>query len=100
KRALLAKLLHASATPASFGQQGLWVEAHLEPESTAYNIPIGLRITGPLRIDVLERSLSTIVDRHDSLRTTFELRGDELFQNVSSKARLPWTIHDLTTCAD
>jgi hypothetical protein len=100
KRALLAKLLETEVIPASFGQQQLWVEARFEPNSTAYNIPVGLRLRGPLRPDVLERSLLAIVDRHDSLRTTFELRGEVLFQNVSGTSRLHWKIDDLDSCSE
>jgi hypothetical protein len=100
KRALLAKLRETQVVPASLGQQGLWVEAHLEPEGTAYNIPVGLRLRGPLRCDVLERGLQAIVERHDSLRTTFELRGPVLLQNVSNASRFHLQIEDLSSCSE
>ena len=50
--------------PVSFSQERLWFLNQLEPESSAYNIPGGLRLTGRLRVDVLEQSLSEIVRRH------------------------------------
>jgi amino acid adenylation domain-containing protein len=57
--------------PLSFAQQRLWFLAQLEPESAAYNIPAAYRLRGPLNVTALEQSLSDIVRRHESLRTTF-----------------------------
>ena len=58
--------------PASFSQERLWFLAQLEPDSLAYNIPGVLRLTGPLRVEILERCLLEIVRRHEALRTTFK----------------------------
>src|SRR5262249_22311816 len=35
------------------------------------NIPLALRIRGPLDLESLERALSGVVDRHEALRTVF-----------------------------
>ncbi|MGC0779176.1 MAG: amino acid adenylation domain-containing protein, partial [Candidatus Acidiferrum sp.] len=55
----------------SFGQQRLWFFDQLEPGLSAYNIPAAVRLKGPLNLAALERSLNEIVQRHESLRTTF-----------------------------
>jgi amino acid adenylation domain-containing protein len=55
----------------SFAQQRLWFLEQLEPGNSAYNLPSAIRIRGILDIDALARALQTIVQRHDSLRTTF-----------------------------
>ena len=57
--------------PASFAQQRLWFLEQLEPGNAAYNLASAFRIRGTLDIDALARALQTIVQRHDSLRTTF-----------------------------
>ncbi|MEM8721219.1 MAG: condensation domain-containing protein [Cyanobacteria bacterium P01_G01_bin.39] len=57
--------------PLSFGQQRLWFLHQFEPNSSSYNMPVVVRITGCLNVDVLERSLSELVRRHEVLRTTF-----------------------------
>lgn len=57
--------------PLSFGQQRLWFLHQFEPDSSSNNMPVVVRITGLLDINVLERSLSELVRRHEVLRTTF-----------------------------
>ncbi|HYG61743.1 MAG TPA: condensation domain-containing protein, partial [Thermoanaerobaculia bacterium] len=57
--------------PLSFAQQRLWFIDQLEPGTSLYNIPVALRIEGPLRLEVLALCLSEIVRRHEALRTVF-----------------------------
>ncbi|HVG43861.1 MAG TPA: amino acid adenylation domain-containing protein, partial [Longimicrobium sp.] len=59
------------ALPLSFAQERLWFIDRLEPGSAVYNIPVAWRLGGALDGAALERSLSEIVRRHESLRTTF-----------------------------
>lgn len=62
--------------PLSFPQQRLWFLTQLEPNSSAYNIPLAFRITGAINIPALEQSLDTIAQRHAALRTTFSVAED------------------------
>lgn len=55
----------------SFAQQRLWFLEQLESGGAAYHITRTLRLRGPLDIDALQQSLTTIVERHESLRTYF-----------------------------
>jgi amino acid adenylation domain-containing protein len=66
--------------PLSFGQRRLWLSQQFDPSSSAYNIPSSIRVTGPLSIPVLERSVSELVRRHEILRTRFreEEEGEPL----------------------
>jgi amino acid adenylation domain-containing protein len=57
--------------PLSFAQERLWFLDRLEPGSPLYNIPAALEIAGRLDRAALARTLSEIVRRHESLRTTF-----------------------------
>jgi hypothetical protein len=70
-------VLHASSArrdrelPLSFAQQRLWFLHQLEPDSPVYNQYKSLRLRGPLNREALQKSLDTIVGRHEVLRTTF-----------------------------
>ena len=59
--------------PLSFAQERLWFLDRLEPDTSTYNVPGGLRLAGQLDAGALERALREIVRRHESLRTTFAL---------------------------
>jgi amino acid adenylation domain-containing protein len=69
--------------PLSFAQQRLWFLDQLDPESSEYNIARAMRLSGPLRVDLLERSLAEVIRRHDVLRTTFPMADGEPFQRIA-----------------
>ncbi|MEE4753798.1 amino acid adenylation domain-containing protein [Pseudomonas alliivorans] len=62
---------HDGPVPLSFAQQRLWFLAQMEDANSAYNIPLGLQLTGQLDTRALKRALERIVVRHDSLRSRF-----------------------------
>ncbi|MBG0816362.1 non-ribosomal peptide synthetase [Planomonospora sp. ID82291] len=63
----------ADAEPVlSFDQERLWLEHQLRPK-TAYHVGGRYRLTGPLKVDVLEAGIRAIVARHEVLRTTFPI---------------------------
>jgi amino acid adenylation domain-containing protein len=57
--------------PVSFAQQRLWFLDQLAPGNASYNIPLPVRIQGPLDPAVLERALREVVRRQEALRTVF-----------------------------
>ena len=57
--------------PLSFAQQRLWFLAQLDGQSATYNIPVALQLDGPLDTAALRQAFLTLVERHDSLRSTF-----------------------------
>ncbi len=60
-----------SNLPLSYAQERLWFLNQLEAESSAYHMPMALRLVGHLDVTALEQSLQALVRRHESLRTTF-----------------------------
>ncbi|HEX6290125.1 MAG TPA: condensation domain-containing protein, partial [Herpetosiphonaceae bacterium] len=85
----------AEALPLSFAQQRLWLLAQLDPGSTAYHVPLSIRLTGALDVAALTASFNTLIARHEALRTSFVLRAGQPVQRVQPPAALPLPCHDL-----
>ena len=72
-----------SQHPLTFTQQQLWFINQLQPGTATYNIPVAIHLTGKLNVPALVRSLSEIIQRHDILRTSFEVVDGEPIQKVA-----------------
>ena len=83
--------------PLSINQQRLWILDQLRPGIAANHITVCLRLTGPLVTDALERSLQAVVDRHESLRTTFGFRDNAPLQLINSSRAIPLQMRDMST---
>jgi amino acid adenylation domain-containing protein/FkbM family methyltransferase len=81
--------------PLSFAQQRLWFFDQLEPHSALYNLPIVLRLEGPLDLLALGRSIERIVERHESLRTIFVMSEDQPCQRILPQLALSLSLVDL-----
>ncbi len=57
--------------PLSFAQQRLWFLEALTPGSSLFNTPLALRLTGQFDEAALAQACQALVQRHESLRTTF-----------------------------
>lgn len=80
--------------PLSFPQQRLWLNERLAP-SAAYNVAAVLRLDGVLRVDALERAVSELFRRHESLRTTFVVKDDGPVQVIAAPTPVRVPIVDL-----
>ena len=69
--------------PASFAQQRLWFLNQLAPGNPFYNVSTALCLTGSLNLRSLEQTFNEIVQRHESLRTTFAMFEGELVQIIA-----------------
>jgi amino acid adenylation domain-containing protein len=74
--------------PLSLAQQRMWFLNQFDTVSPAYNVPLAVRLTGPLDVDALVRAVQDVVARHESLRTYYP--QDELgpFQKIVPAAEL------------
>ncbi|HEX7242822.1 MAG TPA: amino acid adenylation domain-containing protein, partial [Longimicrobiaceae bacterium] len=82
--------------PLSFAQERLWFLHRLAPESVAYNTPVFLRARGPLDVPALRRALDALVERHESLRTSFPTADGRPVQHVAPPAPVPLPVEDLS----
>ncbi|MFG1771503.1 amino acid adenylation domain-containing protein [Nocardia salmonicida] len=70
-RPALAPRPRPDRIPLSPAQQRMWVLNQLDPQSSAYNIAIALRLTGSLDVAAMRRALADVVERQESLRTRY-----------------------------
>jgi pristinamycin I synthase 3 and 4 len=82
--------------PLSFAQQRLWFINRLEGTSTEYNMPGALRLRGELDREAIERTINTIIERHESLRTHFAEVGGEPVQVIDPELWIELPVEDLS----
>jgi amino acid adenylation domain-containing protein len=86
--------------PLSYAQQRLWFIQWLEPDSTAYNIPIAVRIRGEIGALPLEQSLRAVAARHEALRTRFLTRNRQPVQVIDEPGEIELPVLDLSDLAE
>ena len=70
----------SESAPLSLTQQRIWLEDQLRPGDTAYNMPLVLRLRGPLDDAALQSAVNAVVRRHAVLRSRIFVRGGEPVQ--------------------
>ncbi|MBT0964208.1 non-ribosomal peptide synthetase, partial [Denitromonas iodatirespirans] len=86
--------------PLSLTQQRMWFLTRMDGASEAYHIGGGVLLSGALDIDVLRRALSRIVARHETLRTRYQVVGDEAVQIIDPEGDIDIEHVDLRSRAD
>jgi amino acid adenylation domain-containing protein len=81
--------------PLSFAQQRLWFLDQFEPDSAFYNIAIPIRWAGPVDANALEAAFNDLIERHETLRTTFAIVDAEPVQVIAPSYQLSLVVHDL-----
>ncbi|PEF73903.1 non-ribosomal peptide synthetase, partial [Bacillus pseudomycoides] len=80
--------------PASSAQKRLYIMNQLEKASTNYNMSLFMRINGKLNISQFCDVVDSLVQRHEILRTTFELVDEELVQRINENINIDVSIQD------
>src|SRR5215212_5654044 len=82
--------------PLSFAQQRLWFFDQFEPGSPAYNLVSSVLLQGKLDTVALERSFTEVIRRHEALRTTFDVRDNEVVQIIAPPEPLHLQLVNIT----
>ncbi|PXW35062.1 UNVERIFIED_CONTAM: amino acid adenylation domain-containing protein [Williamsia faeni] len=57
--------------PLALAQQRMWLSNRIEPDSAKYNMPLALRLRGPLDLAALRAAVADVIERHEVLRTIY-----------------------------
>jgi len=74
--------------PLSFAQERQWLLWQLDPQGSAYHIPMALRLHGPLDTAALQRAFEHLVERHQTLRTRFVFAQTRPLQVIEPRAEV------------
>jgi amino acid adenylation domain-containing protein/non-ribosomal peptide synthase protein (TIGR01720 family) len=92
----LVRLARPARLPLSYAQSRLWFIDQFEGTSAEYNMPQALRLSGELDRQALERTINTIVERHESLRTHFAVVDGDAVQIIVPVLRIAVPVEDLS----
>lgn len=95
KDALLAHL-RVRRVPLSYQQEQLWVDHRLDPGGSAYHEPLRMELVGPLVEAALNQAFEVVLQRHETLRTTYRTHRGRPYQVVQDPAGSPLERVDLT----
>jgi amino acid adenylation domain-containing protein len=93
----IARRSRASAPRLSFAQERLWFLDQLMPGSPVFNVPIAVRLSTPIDVSALQRSLKEIARRHEVFRTAFITVEGNPEPVIAADLDLKLAVIDLTT---
>ena len=91
-----------SSAPLSFAQERYWFLEQINPGDASLNVSRAVVINGDLKQDLLEQSLTQVISRHESLRTTFAInqlhavRDSKPAPMVTANSRIEISVIDLS----
>ncbi len=89
-----------SELPLSLTQQRFWFLDQMEGANPAYNIVRVLNLQGSLNFTGLEGAIATIINRHETLRTSFEIADGKPIQVITDKLAFTLPVIDLQELAE
>jgi mycobactin peptide synthetase MbtE len=69
----------------SSGQERMYFNYELNKKSTMYNLPMAWVVEGALDIAKIEQAFKKLIDRHESLRTSFKIINGRLQQVIEDE---------------
>ena len=80
----------------SSAQKRLYILQQLENDNISYNLGSAVLLEGALEKDKLEKTLWKMIERHESLRTSFDMIEDEPIQRIHKNTAFRIEYHIIT----
>ncbi|WP_440113046.1 amino acid adenylation domain-containing protein [Paenibacillus sp. QZ-Y1] len=68
--------------PASFAQRRIWFVQETITDPSVYHVPLLYKLDGPVDLEILQRSINKLVERHESFRTYFTVENNDIMQVI------------------
>ena len=92
---VISPVARSEDLPLSFAQQRMWFLYQMDQQNSAYNEALTIRLTGRLNIDILEQTINAIIQRHESLRTTFPMVEGKPIQKIAPSLKIKLLVINL-----
>ena len=79
----------AWVVPASYAQERIWFACQIARDAPVYHVLDRIRLPYPVPYQTVAGALTTIVERHETLRTSFRLENGAVMQVVHPEIALP-----------
>jgi tyrocidine synthetase-3 len=77
-------------------QKRLYILHQVDEKNTVYNIPAIMELKGSLDINYLEEVFRKLIQRHESLRTSFHMLREKPIQKIHKDASFKIDVYDMT----
>jgi acyl carrier protein len=80
----------------SYNQQRLWEFRKSNPDDIFYNMPARVTLNQKINEDAVKKVLNMLIERHESLRTSFIEVGGQPVQMISKTVVVPFQTQDIS----
>jgi amino acid adenylation domain-containing protein len=91
----ISRRTHAGPKPLSFPQERMFLLDRIMPGLSVYNVPTLVRVRGTLDAELLRQACELVIERHEILRTTFDLVDGDPVQVLTPVTPFELTVADL-----
>jgi amino acid adenylation domain-containing protein/FkbH-like protein len=92
----VAAVTKSEQLPLTAAQWRTWFLDQFEPGQSNYNIPILLRLSGPLHFSALEQSFTALYHRHEALRSIFPVEDGKSVQIICEPREMQLPVSDFS----
>ncbi|MFB6456955.1 amino acid adenylation domain-containing protein [Chitinophaga sp. Hz27] len=85
---VIEKAVENSHYPLSVVQENIYYNYQLYPSGTAFNLPVAWRLSAAFDKTKMGRALNALIQRHESLRSSFSFVNDQLVQHIANQVEI------------